>query len=924
MGVVGAELTAREAEVLALLRQRLSNGEIAEQLVVSVRTVESHVSALLRKLGAEDRRALARLAGPAPPVGTHPPQPSPLPTPLTPFVGRVHELDALAAAVGRDRLVTATGPGGVGKTRLALAVAHRLAAEHRDGAVFVDLVAVVDPTLVTAAVADAVGVPERAGASREQALLAALGGRELLLVVDNCEHLLDGVRACVERILTACPSVRVLATSRIRLMLAFERVFAVPGLSTGGSDDGADGGDAVALFTARMSAAGAAEPATARERATVRGICRALDGMALAIELAAARVPGLGLDGLSGALDAHLPLLSVRGRGDGRHRSLRAAIDWSYALLTDDEREALRAAAVFAARFDADALAAVTGRPRADVLDALGRLADWNLVSVRAGSPTRYRVLETIRQYAAELHRDNDNDNDSDGDEGVRLRAAHLGWVRERLSALMRAVREGDARDEDAWCAAVDAVLDDARAAMSWAGADPSRHPAAVELADLLGAVSYQRGHPGEAQRSHEWAAALAGTAAERHHRLRLAAGAAATRNVGEEAVALLERAAGVTDDPDLAACDLATAAMYPLRCSGIMGGAVPADLAPGLLERARRTSRGGPAASATIAMAEGWAPGATAHSRAHTDAALALAEAAGDPLLRNMVLDQLIVVELADRDLAAALAALRARLELLAPLPVDALTGFEFYDATHMACHLNLAVGDLPAARRYADAVAALPFYREERHIGLGRRAEVDTMAGDFAGALARGRSMERDWARAGRPVASNLAVGAYCVATAHAVLGDADQHRHWVAITDGLLGTSNTGAGRDGGWRPTLDALADLHAGRPEAATQRLSADLVGDHWDNANSILWLPWYAALWVESAVLAGRPDALDRVEPAAHAARANPVALAIIERAAAIAAGDPSRLPALVGRFADAGCPYQAARTTLLARSAAR
>ncbi|WP_308257784.1 ATP-binding protein, partial [Pseudonocardia lacus] len=448
--MVGTGLTAREAEVLALLGQRLSNGEIAGQLVVSVRTVESHVSALLRKFGAADRRELARLAGSGG-VAAVPPVPpgSALPVPLTPFVGRVRELDAVVDAVRRHRLVTATGPGGVGKTRLALAAAQRLAPGHRDAAVFVDLVRVLDPALVVAAVADAVGVPERAGVDRAESLLAALAGRDPLLVVDNCEHVVDGVRPCVERVLTACPSVRILATSRIRLMLPFEHVFAVPGLSIADAAGPSDGdGDAVALFVERAVAAGAPEPVTAHERATVREVCRALEGMALAIELAAARVPGLGLDGLAGALDARLALLAVGHRAEGRHRSLRAAIDWSYALLDHDERAALRVAAVFASRFDADALAAVMGRPRAVALDALARLVDWNLVSVRGGPPTRYRVLETIRQYATEVAR-------GDG-EDERLRAAHREWVRDGLAGLL--ADTGD--DELAWCEAVDALLD--------------------------------------------------------------------------------------------------------------------------------------------------------------------------------------------------------------------------------------------------------------------------------------------------------------------------------------------------------------------------------------------------------------------------------------------------------------------------------
>ena len=912
-GVTGV-LTAREAEVLALLRDRLTNNEIADQLVVSVRTVESHVSALLRKLAVDDRRALALLA---------PAARSALPTPLTPFVGRARELDALVAAVSQDRLVTATGPGGVGKTRLALAAAHRLAAGHRDGATFVDLVTVVDPAMVVAAVADAVGVPERAGANRQDVLLAALAERDCLLVLDNCEHVVDGVRPCVERLLTACPTVRALATSRIRLMLPFESVFPVPGLSIGDAPakDGegeAPDGDAVTLFVARMVAGGADKPATAADRERVRAICRALDGMALAIELAAARAPAIGLDGLSSALDAPLPLLTVGHRSDHRHRSLRATLDWSHALLDDEERASLRASAVFAGRFDPDALASVMDRPQARTVAILGRLVDWNLLSIDRGRITRYRMLETIRQYATSLA--------DETDEGERLRQAHLRWAQGHLERLLdsagSAGRAG-ADGAESWCREVDAVLDDARAALHWAGEKSAHHPMATTLAEVIAAVSFQRGRPGEAQARYEQAARWAAAAADRHQHLRWAAGAAAARNVGVDAVDLLEQAALGAPDPELAAEDLATAAMYQYRCPGIMGRAVPVERTESLLDRARQASRGGLKAEATIAMASGWTVGSRARSRSHTEVALRLARAAGDPILQSQVLDQLAGVELADRDFEAALDALRTRLAVLAELPVDARTGFEFYDASQMACHLFLTVGNLAAAMRRADAVAALPFFREERHIGLGRRVDVDTLAGNFHTVVESGERMERDWSRAGRPVASNLAISAHCVATAHGILGNPAAQRHWKEITKALLGAQPLDRSHRVGWRPALDALVSLHTGDPAAALAQLAVapdDEIG--WGNPNRAVWLPWYAAFWAEASVLSGHPDATDRLARVAHLVRANPIAVAIVERSRLLLHGDTTRLPQLSRRLAEAGCPYQRDRTDQLAARA--
>ena len=266
-----------------------------------------------------------------------------LPIPLTPFIGRERELPTLMEAVGHHRLVTATGPGGVGKTRLAVAAAAALAPGFPDGVAFADLVVVSEPTMVVDALADGVGVVEGAQVDRREALHAALARRECLVVVDNCEHLLAAVRTAVEELLLACPGVRVLATSRIRLMVPFEHVFAVPGLAIG--DDVDDGrSDAVELFVARMTDAGEPPDDDPTTLATITTICRSVDGMALGIELAAARAPGLGLDGLSQALEAQLPLLSMgRRTADHRHDSLRNAIDWTYRLLEHDERAALRA-----------------------------------------------------------------------------------------------------------------------------------------------------------------------------------------------------------------------------------------------------------------------------------------------------------------------------------------------------------------------------------------------------------------------------------------------------------------------------------------------------------------------------------------------------------------------------------------------------
>jgi DNA-binding CsgD family transcriptional regulator len=331
----GAEATPRETEVLALIAQHLTNAQIADALNISQRTVESHVSAMLHKLGLPDRRSLARHAE-AMSVTQVRSGRRRLPVPITALIGRSVERAALATALAEQRLVTATGPGGIGKTRLALSVAGDLAASRRDGAWFVDLVHVTDPAAVSATIAETVGVSEQQITSVDHALVALLADRAALLVLDNCEHVLDGVRICVDRIITGCPGITILATSRARLLVPYERVYVVPGMSVA-----ANGGDAIDLFAARVAAitGDAVPPDTAR----VAALCQALDGIALAIELAAARFPVLGLDGLESGLEHRLRFLTAGTRGADRHASLRAAIGWSYDLLSEEDSALLRA-----------------------------------------------------------------------------------------------------------------------------------------------------------------------------------------------------------------------------------------------------------------------------------------------------------------------------------------------------------------------------------------------------------------------------------------------------------------------------------------------------------------------------------------------------------------------------------------------------
>ena len=490
------EVSAREAEVLALLGEHLSNAEISARLFISVRTVESHVSSLLRKLDAPDRRALAQRAAyaAARADGAFWPA-STLPQPLTPFVGRVAERAELAGLIRTRRHVVATGPGGVGKTRLALAVAAQAAGDFPDGVWFVDLVPVTEPAMVATTVAAALGMGEPLGVGLEESIAGVLAGRRALLVLDNCEHVRDAVAPFLERLLGACPYLAVLATSRARLMVPFEHVYPVPPISLAGGGDS----DAVALFVSRTAAVGWEPDPTQRER--VVEVCERLDGMALAIELAAARLPMLGLDGIAAALSDPLRILTGGSRADVRHRSVRAAVDWSHDLLEPDDQALLRRMSVFVAPFSVGAAAKVAGVEIGAAADGLARLAEHSLLMVTASmSSTAYRMPETIRRYGMEQL--------TGSGELADARLRHLRWcltAAEGLAALV-----GPAVEGTGWRVRFDAVADDMRAALAWAAEQPELRADAYRLARHLANATFARQLIGESQRRYEQAAGLA------------------------------------------------------------------------------------------------------------------------------------------------------------------------------------------------------------------------------------------------------------------------------------------------------------------------------------------------------------------------------------------------------------------------------
>jgi len=334
---------------------------------------------------AEAVQALNRTTGPPPEAGRS-----------RRLVGRDRELAEIAEAITSASSTTVTGPGGVGKTALALAVANAATAHFPDGVFVVWLASLRSADLVAGEVAAQVGMQRSGGHSNEEALARWLAGRDVLLVLDNCEHVVSAVAELVEELTARLPRLHVLATSREPLWVVDEvnyRLTTLPEV------------DAVRLFQERAGARGQVSLDGDRARELVGEICRRVDGLPLAIELAAARVVGLDLQDISRHLDDLFDLLpQAARRADGAQRSLRATVEWSDALLTEDERRLLRRMAVFAGGFDLPAVNAVCagdGRTEAKIADLTARLVEKSLLTRHADTGL-YQLLETIRQYAAE------------------------------------------------------------------------------------------------------------------------------------------------------------------------------------------------------------------------------------------------------------------------------------------------------------------------------------------------------------------------------------------------------------------------------------------------------------------------------------------------------------------------------------------
>src|ERR1700757_3725936 len=400
-----------------------------------------------------------------------------LPAQLTSFVGREGEMNDVRQILADNRFVTLTGAGGVGKTRLAVQVAAQMAGGFGDGVCYVDLAPITDPDLVPVAVIRALGLPDQPGLSPVDTVLRFIGDRRMLLMLDNCEHLLDASAALVAAVLGGCPSVTLVATSREPIGVAGEVSWRVPSLSL------AD--EAIELFSDRARHVRPDFRVT-DDNAAAAESGRRLDGMPLAIELAASRVRVLSLTEIRDSLHDRFRLLTGGARtAVRRQQTLRASVDWSHALLTEPERILFARLAVFLGGFDLAAAEAVAGGgdvERFQVLDLLTLLVDKSLVVAESASGrTRYRLLETVRQYALEKL--------GESGQGDAVRARHRDYYTSIAAMLDTPAPTGHERRLEQ----ADPEIDNLRAAFAWSR-ENSDTALASQLASALQPLWFARG----------------------------------------------------------------------------------------------------------------------------------------------------------------------------------------------------------------------------------------------------------------------------------------------------------------------------------------------------------------------------------------------------------------------------------------------
>ncbi len=457
---------------LRRLMQALADGENRIAVTQTYRDFRRLLRAEMNAEPSAETQALFQRLRAADKVSTSAKSPCRLPHPLTSLIGRENERRNIAAALDTARLVTLTGVGGVGKTRLSIAVAEDCAGEYPNGVWFAGLAALSDPALVPATVAAALEVREPGDPL--EALTRHLQDKSLLLVLDNCEHLPAPCAALADHLLTRCTGLRLLATSRQPLGLLGETLWPVSPLSL---DDDAGPSEAVRLFVERARQAGSVQRLDADARRTVSGICRKLDGIPLAIELAAARMRSLSVGEINVHLSDRFRLLTDGNRTAlPRQQTLRALMDWSYHMLNEQEQILLQRLSVFAGGWTLDAVDAICGDEGMEdweVADLLTSLVDKSLVIFESqGERMRYRLLETVRQYA--------EDRLAEGSRRADTRRRHaiyfLTWAEDVEPRL-------HGPDQPAWLDCMEEEHDNLRASLDWGIEQPPDDETGLRLA---------------------------------------------------------------------------------------------------------------------------------------------------------------------------------------------------------------------------------------------------------------------------------------------------------------------------------------------------------------------------------------------------------------------------------------------------------
>lgn len=480
----GAVCAAEEAVALQPLRESAHLCAMAAHAAAGNRARALRAYERCRRILAEElgvapgpdvQQAYMDLLGEEPANDNRPPRrraPGNLPAPRSSFIGRTRERAEVCRLLGLTRLLTITGTGGAGKSRLGLEVVSEVVDDYPDGVWLVELAGVGDGRLVGAQVQAVLQVPDQYGCSALDSLAMHLEPRRMLLVLDNCEHVVASCASVADRLLRSCPEVKIVATSREPLCLDGETVWVIPPLSMPGRDEGGPiesflRYDAAALFVDRAVAAAPGLDLAGMGDA-VATICRRLDGIPLALELAAARARSMAVPDIAERLRDRFDLL-VNGvrTAPARHQTLRAALDWSYESLPEPERRLFASVSVFAGGFTIDAAEMVCPDGAPAALGTLTRLVDKSLIMTdRSGQYGRYRLLETTRQYGREKLMELGIE--------VPVRRAQLRWA----AALAEAAEDGlEGRDQALWLRRLDVEYDNLQGTLEWA----ADHPANVD-----------------------------------------------------------------------------------------------------------------------------------------------------------------------------------------------------------------------------------------------------------------------------------------------------------------------------------------------------------------------------------------------------------------------------------------------------------